>query len=157
MGLGRLRRPGTCPRLRGARASASPSSRWCAWQESNLLPHAPQACALSGELQARQRMQFTAVALANAALDRLGDPAGLGSVEVGRAQERGHRPILPPGYVERPAPHVPLDGPGVFRQPGCHTLRETWELLLPRWCRETEDHTLVGAGGHMIIGKNGDP
>ena len=24
----------------------------CAWQESNLLPHAPQACALSGELQA---------------------------------------------------------------------------------------------------------
>ena len=26
----------------------------CAWQESNLLPHAPQACALSGELQARQ-------------------------------------------------------------------------------------------------------
>ena len=25
----------------------------CAWQESNLLPHAPQACALSGELQAR--------------------------------------------------------------------------------------------------------
>ena len=27
---------------------------WCAWQESNLLPHAPQACALSGELQARK-------------------------------------------------------------------------------------------------------
>ena len=26
---------------------------WCAWQESNLLPHAPQACALSDELQAR--------------------------------------------------------------------------------------------------------
>src|SRR4029077_5222474 len=28
--------------------------RKCAWQESNLLPHAPQACALSGELQARK-------------------------------------------------------------------------------------------------------
>src|SRR6266481_5900492 len=27
--------------------------RWCAWQESNLLPLAPQASALSGELQAR--------------------------------------------------------------------------------------------------------
>jgi hypothetical protein len=27
---------------------------WCAWQESNLLPHAPQACALSGELQAHK-------------------------------------------------------------------------------------------------------
>ena len=29
------------------------SDEWCAWQESNLLPHAPQACALSVELQAR--------------------------------------------------------------------------------------------------------
>ena len=27
---------------------------WCAWQESNLLPLAPQASALSGELQARE-------------------------------------------------------------------------------------------------------
>ncbi len=26
---------------------------WCAWQESNLLPLAPQASALSGELQAQ--------------------------------------------------------------------------------------------------------
>ena len=29
------------------------SGIWCAWQESNLLPLAPQASALSGELQAR--------------------------------------------------------------------------------------------------------
>src|SRR5207253_5742923 len=32
---------------------------WCAWQESNLLPLAPQASALSGDLQARvRRVQF---------------------------------------------------------------------------------------------------
>src|SRR6266851_8740822 len=30
------------------------AARWCAWQESNLLPLAPQASALSGELQARE-------------------------------------------------------------------------------------------------------
>src|SRR5436309_3824252 len=36
-------------------------ARWCAWQESNLLPLAPQASALSGELQAQLtngRVQF---------------------------------------------------------------------------------------------------
>jgi hypothetical protein len=37
-----------------ARGNLNPpgSARWCAWQESNLLPLAPQASALSGELQA---------------------------------------------------------------------------------------------------------
>ena len=49
----------------GASTPASPAScglrlanfvignDWCAWQESNLLPLAPQASALSGELQAQ--------------------------------------------------------------------------------------------------------
>ncbi len=31
---------------------------WCAWQESNLLPLAPQASALSGELQAGERFSL---------------------------------------------------------------------------------------------------
>jgi hypothetical protein len=35
---------------------------WCAWQESNLLPHAPQACALSGELQAPGRLAAASAA-----------------------------------------------------------------------------------------------
>ena len=29
---------------------------WCAWQESNLLPFGPEPNALSGELQARDRL-----------------------------------------------------------------------------------------------------
>jgi hypothetical protein len=40
--------------VRGLRVEAS----WCAWQESNLLPLAPQASALSGELQARERFSL---------------------------------------------------------------------------------------------------
>src|ERR1700682_4493492 len=46
--------------------SASPEfgqARWCAWQESNLLPLAPQASALSGELQARA-VQFKRASIA---------------------------------------------------------------------------------------------
>src|ERR1700694_3409572 len=31
---------------------------WCAWQESNLLPLAPQASALSGELQAQEELSL---------------------------------------------------------------------------------------------------
>jgi hypothetical protein len=53
-------------------------SAWCAWQESNLLPLAPQASALSGELQAQvnARTQFrrgsiAAVATLKAAASRL--------------------------------------------------------------------------------------
>jgi hypothetical protein len=50
-------------------------ARWCAWQESNLLPLAPQASALSGELQARvvqfRRASIAAVAALNAAASRL--------------------------------------------------------------------------------------
>src|SRR6266850_900388 len=48
---------------------------WCAWQESNLLPLAPQASALSGELQAQvvqfRRASIAAVAALNAAASRL--------------------------------------------------------------------------------------
>ena len=37
-----------------ARGRYCSSLTWCAWQESNLLPLAPQASALSGELQAQK-------------------------------------------------------------------------------------------------------
>ena len=68
------RRP--CPRCSGGvvRVPGMRSSRtrnrlggawWCAWQESNLLPHAPQACALSGELQAHILSSVTSLASAD--------------------------------------------------------------------------------------------
>src|SRR5258707_14956399 len=48
---------------------------WCAWQESNLLPLAPQASALSGELQARavqfRRASIVVVAVLNVGASRL--------------------------------------------------------------------------------------
>ena len=52
-----------------ARGQGRPTRRsiaahgWCAWQESNLLPLAPQASALSGELQARA-VQFMRASIA---------------------------------------------------------------------------------------------
>ena len=51
--------------------------RWCAWQESNLLPLAPQASALSGELQAHvagvqfRRGSMSAVAALNVPKSKL--------------------------------------------------------------------------------------
>src|SRR5205085_4685994 len=59
-----LDRSTSAPTLVTRSESSSPHPRfstwmdWCAWQESNLLPLAPQASALSGELQARA-LQFS--------------------------------------------------------------------------------------------------
>src|SRR2546430_3814342 len=68
------------PASREFRASAAVErerAAWCAWQESNLLPLAPQASALSGELQAHgrkaqfRRGSIAAVAALNVVRSRL--------------------------------------------------------------------------------------
>src|SRR2546426_307573 len=63
---------------------------WCAWQESNLLPLAPQASALSGELQAQEGFQFrrasiAAVAALNVVRSRL--PATTSATKTERCQQ----------------------------------------------------------------------
>ena len=71
----RIVRAWTAPPPPERRFPNSRQARWCAWQESNLLPLAPQASALSGELQARvvqfRRASIAAVAALNAAASRL--------------------------------------------------------------------------------------
>ena len=45
---------------------------WCAWQESNLLPHAPQACAtVTHQFICRPAFQFRAFSIQHAALQRM--------------------------------------------------------------------------------------
>src|SRR5437588_7321185 len=61
----------------GRHSRSGGKARWCSWQESNLLPLAPQASALSGELQALKtlvqfrRGSIAAVAALKAVRSRL--------------------------------------------------------------------------------------
>src|SRR5712692_27862 len=107
-------------------------ARWCAWQESNLLPLAPQASALSGELQARavqfSRASTAVVAVLNVFASRLVTTTKATKTDLcqqaSRTGERSYVQALIPSPVgaprASPGTTSPAGGGTKPKIPACH-------------------------------------
>src|SRR5207249_5105119 len=147
--------------VRRDRRSNLHGRRWCAWQESNLLPLAPQASALSGELQARahqfSRASTAAVPALKAVASRfVNTTRATKTFFCQQARRTGLR-----SYVQevRPSPvPVPRTTPGGSspgtggvkpRIPACHA-RSAWPCSANATTRLAADWTFLTAASSAV-------
>src|SRR5437868_11255538 len=118
----------------GRHSRSGGEAPWCAWQESNLLPLAPQASALSGELQAHgrkaqfRRGSIAAVAAVNVVRSRLLTTTSATNTErcphANRTEGRSYVNELMPSPVlvprVRPGTTAPGAGGANPKMPDCH-------------------------------------